>query len=70
MVTRFNTNNFRLFLKGLITAWVPVATVFGVEWPSTTAAVLVMGASTFTIDGFFWMFGVGDGPPSPPEVVN
>jgi len=70
MVTRFNTNNFRLFLKGLITAWVPVATVFGVEWPSTTAAVLVMGASTFTIDGFFWMFGVGDGPPALSEVVN
>lgn len=67
MGKRFNTNGFRLFLKGLVTAWVPVAIVMdAVAWtPDQTA--LVMAASVFTIDGAFWVFGVGDRAPAIPK---
>ena len=64
---RFNTNNARLFFKGLVTAWVPVAVLMGVVTLSTESAVVIMGASTFTIDGAFWMFGVGDAAPNVPQ---
>lgn len=56
----FNTNNVRLFVKLLITSWVPIAVLTGaVSWDSTTTAV-VMAASTATVDGFFRVFDVGD----------
>lgn len=59
-MSKFNTNNFRLFVKGLVTAWVPVAALLGwISWDTTTTAV-IMGASTFTIDGLFRVFGVND----------
>lgn len=58
---RFNTNNARLFLKGLITTWVPVLVVFDiVDWGAETVA-LVMAASTWTVDSLFRVFSIEEG---------
>jgi hypothetical protein len=65
---RFNTNAARLFLKGLVTAWVPFAIAMDAITWDPMAVSLLMGASTFTVDGFFWMFGVGEGAPAVPAV--
>lgn len=51
-------DNIRLFVKLLVTAWVPIAVLAGlVSWSSETTAI-VMAASTATIDAFFRIFGV------------
>ena len=53
---RLNTDALRLLFKGLVTAWVPVALIMGwVSWDAEQAAV-IMGASTFTVDGMFSVF--------------
>jgi hypothetical protein len=65
MLAKFNTNNLRLFLKGLVTAWVPIAIAAGLDLGGALSASMIMGASTITIDGFFRVFGVGDGPEAP-----
>lgn len=60
-MNKFNTNNFRLFLKTLVTAWVPIVVVAAPDlFPSTLSAVAIMGASTLTIDAFFRVFGISD----------
>lgn len=62
-MTKFNINNFRLFLKVLVTAWVPIAVAAGLDFGSQLSAVAVMAASTLTIDALFRVFGVGDEAP-------
>lgn len=63
---KFDPNDFRLFIKGLVTLWVPVALALGfINWDAQVAT-LVMAASTGTIDGFFRVFGVKE-EPLPPE---
>ena len=64
-MTRFNTNNFRLFLKTLVTAWVPFLVITGIVTWSSEVSVMAMGASTLTIDAFFRVFGVSDDTPLP-----
>ncbi len=62
-MTKQQANNLRLLIKGLVTAWVPVAALLGlISWDTTTTAV-IMGASTFTIDGVFRVFDVTDVTP-------
>lgn len=59
-LSHFSANNLRLFIKTLVTAWVPVVVLTGiVDW-SSEASVVIMGASTLTIDSFFRIWGVGD----------
>lgn len=66
MNTKFNIDNARLAIKGLVTAWVPIAVAVGLIHDAQEA-VLIMGASTVSIDLVFRVFGVGDSP-SPPAV--
>lgn len=61
---RLNTDALRLLFKGLVTAWVPVFLIMGwVSWDAQQAAV-IMGASTFTVDGVFAVFKPSS--PAPP----
>lgn len=61
-MTKTRLNNLRLFLKTLITAWVPIVVLGGlVSWDAQTS-VLIMGASTVSVDGLFRVFDVGDAP--------
>ncbi len=59
MNTKFSIDNARLAIKGLVTAWVPIAVALGVIH-DTQVAVLIMGASTVSVDLVFRVFGVGD----------
>lgn len=58
-MTKTQLNNLRLFIKLLVTAWVPIVVAVAPQlFPSTLSAVAVMGASTATIDAFFRIFGI------------
>lgn len=63
-MTKFNLNNLRLFIKTLVTAWVPVAVLTGIVTWDADASVLIMGASTLSIDALFRVWSIQD-PPTP-----
>lgn len=56
----FDINNFRLLIKGLITAWVPVGILLGLIPWDAQAATVVMGASTLTVDLIFRVWHIED----------
>lgn len=63
-MTKFSMNNLRLFIKTLVTAWVPFLVLTGIVSWSSEVSVMAMGASTLTIDAFFRVFGISDDAPA------